>query len=431
MAPLPRRAPGARTGVGAGAPDVIDLANESDEEEFEVTGANITARQRPVLSRQASGQDARGGAGAGSTGQQARFPEARRGLQGESSSPLALLSSARALRPGITRFGTDGTSALNDVLERRRRQAEAIFNDEADERRRAVLSPPAAAAAAAAPQPPIRLGGAVFRAGNRQINYEAQPAGGPNRPRHRRVRTPSPPPGGRGGRHFGDMDGGAHGIFDRLFNFLPGLGGDHHPAGIADLLMGALPMFAGGNGAGPAGIRREDDVQAIIAAVPEFQYPEVPADFTRDFEVVDKQPIALDDNGKVIPSTSKPFLACARCGEPLLLSSAYRSPGDRVWVLRCGHMVDQKCLDEISTPTTSAELAKVLPPMGEPLDMPDAPVRRGRKKARVSKKEASAPRVYNFTCPVKGCGKVHAATQSAGQQGWAQREGDGALQAYA
>jgi hypothetical protein len=83
---------------------VIDLANESDDEEFEVTGANITARQRPVLSRQASGQEARGAG----TGQQARFPEARRGLHGESSLRIAHRSLC-ALRSGVARglYGAD------------------------------------------------------------------------------------------------------------------------------------------------------------------------------------------------------------------------------------------------------------------------------------------------------------------------------------
>jgi hypothetical protein len=104
MAPLPRRGPGAGTGAGPGARDVIDLANESDDEEFEVTGANITARQRPVLSRQASGQEARGAG----TGQQARFPEARRGLHGESSLRIAHRSLC-ALRSGVARglYGAD------------------------------------------------------------------------------------------------------------------------------------------------------------------------------------------------------------------------------------------------------------------------------------------------------------------------------------
>jgi hypothetical protein len=196
---------------------------------------------------------------------------------------------------------------------------------------------------------------------------------------------------------------------------------------MADFLVGGLPMFGAG-GAGPAGSRRDEDVRAIIASVPDFDYPDPTKGFTRDFEITSTEPISIDENGAVVPtsSTDKPYLACANCSERLRLSSAYRSPADRIWALRCGHLIDQRCLDTLFTPTTSAELASVLPPMGELLDVP---VRKGRKKAKIMKKDPQ--RTFAWRCPVKGCGRMHCSTQAAGQEEWRQKEGEGALQVYA
>ncbi|KAJ3479004.1 hypothetical protein NLJ89_g12350 [Agrocybe chaxingu] len=55
------------------------------------------------------------------------------------------------------------------------------------------------------------------------------------------------------------------------------------------------------------------------------------------------------------------LLVCARCDNPLILNAAmdpeegqYR----RVWALRCGHMIDEKCLNEIGQPP-EARLAQM------------------------------------------------------------------------
>ncbi|PPQ63246.1 hypothetical protein CVT24_005706 [Panaeolus cyanescens] len=57
-------------------------------------------------------------------------------------------------------------------------------------------------------------------------------------------------------------------------------------------------------------------------------------------------------------STSKPsalssLLVCARCMSPLLLNSAMTEEDakeKRVWGLRCGHLLDEKCLNEVGQP---------------------------------------------------------------------------------
>lgn len=46
----------------------------------------------------------------------------------------------------------------------------------------------------------------------------------------------------------------------------------------------------------------------------------------------------------------KPHLVCARCQVPLRVSEGMRYEDDRVYALRCGHVVDAKCLAEMSKP---------------------------------------------------------------------------------
>lgn len=43
-------------------------------------------------------------------------------------------------------------------------------------------------------------------------------------------------------------------------------------------------------------------------------------------------------------------LVCASCHMPLRVSQGQRNEGDRVFSLQCGHLVDKRCLDDISQP---------------------------------------------------------------------------------
>ncbi|KAF9500092.1 hypothetical protein BDN71DRAFT_1441178 [Pleurotus eryngii] len=80
-----------------------------------------------------------------------------------------------------------------------------------------------------------------------------------------------------------------------------------------------------------------------------------------------ENPIVLtDEDTEVGPSSSvqndthdkqmKTLLVCACCSKPLLLNSHTSSKGPaeerkrRIWALRCGHLIDGECLDNISTP---------------------------------------------------------------------------------
>jgi hypothetical protein len=54
---------------------------------------------------------------------------------------------------------------------------------------------------------------------------------------------------------------------------------------------------------------------------------------------------SVDGKGKGITS-----LVCAKCNEQLRVSQGQRTEADRVFALRCGHLIDKRCLDDISQP---------------------------------------------------------------------------------
>ncbi len=317
---------------------------------------------------------------------------------------------------------------LNRLVDRRREATEALLAADNDERRRAILSP--------SPAPPPRerahrvgFGGAVLRAGDRQLNYEPLPQGYNEAARirreneaHRWFAYPRP----RFAARFQAMLAPVTNYMGRGMGTGIGMG----------MGMGMADVGVGGAG------RREDDVAGIISKVdlPEFDPPQ--EGYMANFEIDESvkaskptSPIALDEDGRVISTKpkSKPYLACANCPEPLLVSSAYRTGSDRVWALRCGHMIDQRCLDDLSTPSTEDELASVHrhPPGDLPVLGADShPIKKGRKRAKVTKKTSPpAPDEYEWKCPVDGCGRVHCSVREG--ENWKQKEGEGALSVYA
>lgn len=73
------------------------------------------------------------------------------------------------------------------------------------------------------------------------------------------------------------------------------------------------------------------------------------------------------------------FLVCARCLEPLILGNSLTSEEQkerRVWGLRCGHLIDGKCLKEIGQPLYTDQ-----PPV-EPTTTGVVPDRKGKGKAK-------------------------------------------------
>lgn len=272
---------------------------------------------------------------------------------------------------------------------------------------REVHSPPP-------PVPRIGLGGAVFRAGDRAVRFA------PGRPTMRfRLRGDEPveeqreriqPP--RAARLGGAFAPGAGNLGAAAAHetYIQGLGGLFGRAeNIMNALLHPLNHMGGGPRAQPV-----QDIQTVLAKVTPEKVPVAQRGFARtwDAEVLveegEKQRgIVLDDTGDVVKQQIKPYLSCSACPEPLRLGSAARDDNDRIFALRCGHLLDGKC---------TAALA------AGPLEDTAPPAK--RRKTRSGNKN----REHIFHCPVKGCGREHVSVLVDGQ--WAQKDGLGAVQVY-
>lgn len=101
-------------------------------------------------------------------------------------------------------------------------------------------------------------------------------------------------------------------------------------------------------------------------------YPPAPG-FTHDFESpspsvgvidVDEEPgPSIKASGSSSPSKNNEnfnALVCARCLDPLVLGGSNMSEDERsrrrLWGLRCGHMLDGKCIDELMKPRPAPDL---------------------------------------------------------------------------
>ncbi|WVF67478.1 hypothetical protein IAT40_002234 [Kwoniella sp. CBS 6097] len=361
---------------------------------------------------------------------------------------------------------------IDAIIDQRQQDMYALVAGQEDERRRQILSPPA-------PPPPnqprqrIGLGGGgLYRRGERVgagpaaadgvVGLEDLPTAVrrdmENQLAHRAaVRRII---GGAGPMRGADGGGEGQDGLELGFGALGGLGmlllgPGRYGMGI-DAGLG-LGMGMGLGGAGPAG--RMEDVQTILSRVEVPKYDPPPIGFSRDFEIgseddEDKNPITIDEEGNVVrpsPKTIKlqmtnknkrrPYLICANCPSALLVSSAYKSEtnADRVWALRCGHLIDQKCLEILSTPTTSKEMATVIRYPNPDLEvLDDTPVNRRNKRRKTTKKNGGdskdkkekRPDEYLWTCPVSGCEEQHVSIDVGGGS-WVSREGEGAISVYA
>jgi hypothetical protein len=218
-------------------------------------------------------------------------------------------------------------------------------------------------------------------------------------------------------------------------------------------LPGGAFGFGGPAGAGGGGAGQREDPATVAAKAKQPTHPSALPGFSTDFEIKEDKKanaIELDDNGKVVqpkrhaPARPVPerYLGCVNCDEPLLLSGAYRSPEDKVWVMRCGHVIDQRCLDKIGQPHSDQDRESMIRPPPAGLDILGAAdqeeaigtmtTKRGKaKRAKVtkSKKTKALPVEYEWKCPVEGCGRLHRSVAMSGE--WTQAEGVGAMQMYA
>lgn len=286
---------------------------------------------------------------------------------------------------------------LNNTLDQRARQAQDLLRQDAARRREALSPPPAA------PEQPregrIGLGGALLNHRGHRVRYQATRPGG---------RAPLANPYADLGLPAGT------GRMEHAFAIMGRLLGFHDPGIAAHPQNGGQPVL---------------DVQAIIAGIPKPTLPDPLPGFTSNFDLDSVHPIEIDDSENVVKTKKKPKLCCFICHNRLKLSSSYTSDDDRVWTLRCGHMIDQRCLHTLSTPTTPKELSAVAPPFVvlPVLGAPEPKTAKRKVKGKVAKE---MPREYEWTCPAKGCGMGHKSVKMPEAEEWVQRAGEGALQVY-
>ncbi|KAK6910876.1 hypothetical protein L486_05118 [Kwoniella mangroviensis CBS 10435] len=315
----------------------------------------------------------------------------------------------RAPSPGRFRRMMD---EIDELLDRRGEAHDAIINDQEDERRRQILSPPVTV-----PIPPRRIGlggGGLFR---RNAPPQAQiPADELNN----------------------DAVPGWLAPLGQVFRFANGRGDPDRAEMEMRFQLGGLAggMFGGG-------IRhqqQQEDIQTILSKIAPPPYPKtmITKGFTNDFDmdsIVRNEPIELDDEGNIIKNNTikqKECLVCSECHLPLLVSSAYKSPSDKLWVLRCGHLLDEYCLNSLQTPQTPLEISSIV--RHETNDgTPEKKRRRKNASRKVKKPDPPKPDEYTFRCPVIGCGKEHQSVHFVDDEEgrWKAKDGEGALPAYA
>ncbi|KAG6835898.1 hypothetical protein H0H93_013539 [Arthromyces matolae] len=155
------------------------------------------------------------------------------------------------------------------------------------------------------------------------------------------------------------------------------------------------------------------------------------------------------------PSTTRALLVCARCTDSLLLGGGLVGDEGRrrkIWALKCGHMIDGKCLDVIGAPdeenkqdssqnakgkgkakiddntttttttTTDAHAENTvrsrlrsrvpLPPIPHTMNPESPPT-----LTTLGKRKRGKPRIeatYEWKCPVKSCEHLHASVKIDG-----------------
>ncbi|KAI0635878.1 hypothetical protein C8Q77DRAFT_1100209 [Trametes polyzona] len=138
---------------------------------------------------------------------------------------------------------------------------------------------------------------------------------------------------------------------------------------------------------------------------PEYTHPYKPAPgFTNDFAAPDEEAsgsassqgiIVLDEDdagpsggtasGSSSATAVETTLVCARCLDPLVLAPAERTSEEdakmrRVWALRCGHMLDGKCVMEFMSPPEAR--SNPVPTPAEPPAEDTTPSSRGKGKGK-------------------------------------------------
>lgn len=169
------------------------------------------------------------------------------------------------------------------------------------------------------------------------------------------------------------------------------------------------------------------------------------------------------------------LLVCANCKDPLLLGSANTDEEARrlkIWGLRCGHLIDGKCLNRLSIPipvlgeedTTGKSKGKGKAKAVEPEDdyhdeltsadlFGTSPIRSRLRSSshqgqggsdnlsmfhqltsavpsflkRKRKTKEKVEQEFKWACPVEDCGKMHTSVKMNGEWGAEKARGEGAI----
>ncbi|KAF9788337.1 hypothetical protein BJ322DRAFT_1048337 [Thelephora terrestris] len=211
--------------------------------------------------------------------------------------------------------------------------------------------------------------------------------------------------------------------------------------------------------------RFSESTPSIPKSAPEYKRifthpPKVAPGFTHDFasssDVEDLSATGAAPGTSA--STLDTVLVCAKCLDPLVMGNVPDSK--RLWGLRCGHMLDGKCVRESMRPpdgqedgdesTTENSGKGKEKAVGEPQDSaPDGSggslfgntlrrLRSGRVvsttasqskgKQKQNAEEPKVERVHEWPCPVSGCGRTHKTNLISGV--WKPDRSEGAILVY-
>ena len=252
---------------------------------------------------------------------------------------------------------------------------------------------------------------------------------------------------------FGPIYGLPEDSLDYLFD-------DGSDGGIPALPDFYPPLFTAYNRLG----RFSESIPSVPKNAPEYKRtfthpPKVAPGFTHDLASsgdVDDLTTAGASSGPS-STTVDTVLVCAKCLDPLVMGNV---PDDkRLWGLRCGHILDGKCVRELMRPADAQEEDNARPSMetdgkgkgkvvGEPEQQETAPpegggflmrrlrsgrvvsptTSRSKGKQKQKAQEPKIERVHEWSCPVSGCGRTHKTNLISGV--WKTDESEGAILMY-
>ncbi|KAG8750579.1 hypothetical protein FRC11_010281 [Ceratobasidium sp. 423] len=130
--------------------------------------------------------------------------------------------------------------------------------------------------------------------------------------------------------------------------------------------------------------------------------------------------IASSSQQPAVPVKITSVLICAGCRRPL------RTGGDRLWALRCGHMIDSRCYNSLSRPQFSS--LPLIARLGSPVH--PGPASKRRKANKGKGKAKGVMESHEWACPVKECGKIHKSERMAGEEDWVPDKDNGGIKVF-